>query len=44
MAIMGKRELKYSKIRKAMPTGLYIYYANIFVYRKNNILYSFKYK
>jgi len=31
MAIMGKRELKYDKIRKAVPTGLYIYRANILV-------------
>lgn len=29
MAIMGKRELKYDKIRKAVPTGLYIYYAKL---------------
>jgi len=25
MAIVGKRELKYGKIRKAVPTGLFIW-------------------
>ncbi len=34
MAIMRKRELKYDKIRKAVPTGLYIYYILVCLHLK----------